>query len=338
MDFLGILSSTASFILDPTTMAYALAGLGLAIHFGFAGLLNMGMAGFMALGAYGYAIGILTFGLPWYLAAFVGIGASIVFSLILGIPTLRLRGDYLAIVTIAAAEIIRLLLLTAVFTDVTGSADGLTGFNGTGGTVTNPTPGAGGFNDANPIPSGEYGFEPFLDNERTWFIRIVGMLILVGATFAVWRLVNSPWGRVIKGIREDEDAVRSLGKNVFAYKMQALVIGGVLGSLGGLLLALSTNVNSSVYVTSLTFFIWTALLLGGAATVFGPLVGSVIFWTLQAFLGLVFPALAKAGLLPFTGIQAAQIRFIIVGVILVLLVIFRPQGIFGNKKELTFVK
>jgi ABC-type branched-subunit amino acid transport system permease subunit len=338
MDFLGILSSTASFILDPTTMAYALAGLGLAIHFGFAGLLNMGMAGFMALGAYGYAIGILTFGLPWYLAAFVGIGASIVFALLLGIPTLRLRGDYLAIVTIAAAEIIRLLLLTAVFDDVTGSADGLTGFNGSGGTITNPTPGAGGFNDANPIPGGEYGFEPFLDNERTWFVRIVGMLILAGATYAVWRLVNSPWGRVIKGIREDEDAVRSLGKNVFAYKMQALVIGGVLGALGGLLLAFSTNVNSSVYVTSLTFFIWTALLLGGAATVFGPLVGSVIFWTLQAFLGLVFPALAKAGLLPFSGIQAAQIRFIIVGVILVLLVIFRPQGIFGNKKELTFVK
>jgi branched-chain amino acid transport system permease protein len=338
MDFLGILSSTASFVFDPTTMAYALAGLGLAIHFGFAGLLNMGMAGFMALGAYGYAIGILTFGLPWYLAAFVGIGASIVFSLVLGIPTLRLRGDYLAIVTIAAAEIIRLLLLTSAFVDVTGSADGLGGFNGPGGTVTNPIEGAGGFNEANPIPDGQYGFEPFLDNERTWFVRIVGMLILVAATYAVWRLVNSPWGRVIKGIREDEDAVRSLGKNVFAYKMQALIIGGVLGSLGGLLLAFSTNVNSGVYVTSLTFFIWTALLLGGAATVFGPLVGSVIFWTLQAFLGLVFPALAKAGLLPFSGIQAAQIRFIIVGVILVLLVIFRPQGIFGNKKELTFVK
>jgi ABC-type branched-subunit amino acid transport system permease subunit len=118
MDVLGILSSTASFILDPTTMAYALAGLGLAIHFGFAGLLNMGMAGFMALGAYGYAIGILTFGLPWYLAAFVGIGASIIFALILGIPTLRLRGDYLAIVTIAAAEIIRLFLLTSAFVDV----------------------------------------------------------------------------------------------------------------------------------------------------------------------------------------------------------------------------
>jgi branched-chain amino acid transport system permease protein len=97
-------------------------------------------------------------------------------------------------------------------------------------------------------------------------------------------------------------------------------------------------VNSGVYVTSLTFFLWTALLLGGAATVFGPLVGSVIFWVLQAFLGLLFPALSKAGLLPFDSIQAAQVRFILIGVALVLLVVFRPQGIFGNKKELTFVK
>jgi branched-chain amino acid transport system permease protein len=318
MDFLGIFTSSISFILAPTTMAYALATLGLAVHFGFGGLLNMGMAGFMALGAYGYAIGVLTFGLPWYLAALLGIGASIIFALILGIPTLRLRGDYLAIVTIAAAEIVRLLLLSSAFGGITGSADGLSGFNGPGGTITNPTVGAGG--------------------ERTWYLRIVGIIILTLAIFVVWRLVNSPWGRVIKGIREDEEAVRSLGKNVFAYKMQALIIGGVLGALGGLMLAFSTNVNSSVYVTSLTFFLWTALLLGGAATVFGPLAGSIIFWVLQAFLGLLFPALADAGLMPFTTIQAAQIKFIIVGFALVLLVVFRPQGLFGNKKELTFVK
>jgi branched-chain amino acid transport system permease protein len=127
-------------------------------------------------------------------------------------------------------------------------------------------------------------------------------------------------------------------KNVFAYKLQVLIIGGVLGALGGLMLAFSTNVNSSVYVTSLTFFLWTALLLGGAATVFGPLAGSIIFWVLQAFLGLLFPALASVGLMPFTTIQAAQIKFIIVGFALVLLVVFRPQGLYGNKKELTFVK
>ncbi|MEN9740724.1 MAG: hypothetical protein RLZ72_990, partial [Actinomycetota bacterium] len=336
MDFLQILSASASFILDPTTMAYALAGLGLAIHFGFAGLLNMGMAGFMALGAYGYAIGVLTFGLPWYLAALLGIAASIVFAILLGIPTLRLRGDYLAIVTIASAEIIRLLLLTSAFDSITGSADGLTGFNGDGGTITNPIPGAGGFNSANPLPEGEYGFPPFLDDQRTWYLRIVGLIMLAVGAYVVWRLVNSPWGRVIKGIREDEEAVRSLGKNVFAYKMQALIIGGIFGSLGGLMMAFTTNVNSSIYVTSLTFFLWTALLLGGAATVFGPLVGSVIFWVIQAFLGMVFPALAKAGLMPFDSIQAAQIRYILVGIALVLLVVFRPQGIFGNKKELTF--
>ncbi|CAB4620144.1 unannotated protein [freshwater metagenome] len=241
--------------------------------------------------------------------------------------------------TIAAAEIIRLLLLTSVFADVTGSADGLTGFNGSGGTITNPTPGAGGFNDANPIPGGEYGFEPFLDNERTWFIRIVGMLILAGATFAVWRLVNSPWGRVIKGIREDEDAVRALGKNVFAYKMQALIIGGIFGALGGVVYALPSSINPGVYVTSLTFFVWTALLLGGAATIFGPVLGAIIFWVLQAFLSNVLPQLVSSGLLPFiSSIQASTIRFILVGVGLMLLVIYRPQGILGDKKELTFVK
>ena len=326
MDILGILNSTAGFILAPVTIAYALAALGLAVHFGFAGLLNMGMAGFMALGAYGYAMGILSFNLPWYLAALVGLGAAVVFALILGIPTLRLRGDYLAIVTIAAAEILRLLFLTKTFDEYTGSADGLFGYNGE-------------FQEANPIADGTYGFPPFEDTAATWWVRIVGLIILAVATFAVWRLVNSPWGRVLKGIREDEDAIRSLGKNVFTYKMQALIIGGVLGAMGGLVLAMSSNVNQGQYVTSLTFFIWTALLLGGAATVFGPLVGSLIFWVLQAFLGLLFPALAEAGLLlGLTSIQAAQIKYIIVGVALVLIVVFRPQGIFGNKKELTFVR
>jgi branched-chain amino acid transport system permease protein len=327
MDFLGILNSTVGFVIDPVTIAFSLAALGLAVHFGFAGLLNMGMAGFMALGAYGYAIGILTFGLPWYLAAFLGPAAAIVFALILGIPTLRLRGDYLAIVTIAAAEILRLLFLTSTFGPFTGSADGLSGHN------------SGSFWADNPLPDGQYDFGPFRGTELDWWVRIVGFAILCVAVAIVWALVNSPWGRVLKGIREDEDAVRSLGKNIFAYKMQALIIGGVLGALGGLVLAMGQNVNPNQYVTSITFYIWTALLLGGAATVFGPLAGAIIFWVIQAFIGLLMPALAAEGLLlGLSSIQAAQIKFILVGVALVLIVVFRPQGIFGNKKELTFVK
>jgi len=101
MDWLQILENTASSILSPATLAYALAALGLAVHFGYAGLLNMGVAGFMALGAYGYAISVLTFGLPWWLGVIIGLSAGALFAVVLGIPTLRLRGDYLAIVTIA---------------------------------------------------------------------------------------------------------------------------------------------------------------------------------------------------------------------------------------------
>jgi neutral amino acid transport system permease protein len=326
MDWLQILQNSASTIIAPATIAYALAALGLAVHFGYAGLLNMGIAGFMALGAYGYAITILTFGLPWYVGVLVGIVAALIFALILGIPTLRLRGDYLAIVTIAAAEVLRLLFLTSAFDEVTGSADGLSGYHTE-------------FRAANPIPAGSYGFGPWVYNEIGWWVRILGIIALVLAALVVYRLVNSPWGRVLKGIREDEDAVRSLGKNVFGYKLQALMLGGGIAALGGIVYAMDRNVNSGVYVTSLTFFVYTALLLGGAATVFGPLLGSVIFWVLQAFLSNLLPALVSSGVLPFmTTIQASTVRFILTGIALMLLVIFRPQGILGNKKELTFVK
>jgi branched-chain amino acid transport system permease protein len=326
MDWLQILSNTASSILSPATLAYALAALGLAVHFGFAGLLNMGIAGYMAIGAYGYAISILTFGLPWWAGVIVGLVASVIFSLILGIPTLRLRGDYLAIVTIAAAEVVRLLFLTTAFDEITGSGDGLSGYQGS-------------FRGANPIPPGTYGFGPWVYNEVGWWVRILGLIAIAIFAFMVWRLVNSPWGRVLKGIREDEDAVRALGKNVFSYKMQALIVGGVIASAGGIVYALPSAINPGVYVTSLTFFVWTALLLGGAATVFGPLLGSLIFWVIQTLLSNGLPALVNAGVLPFMSpIQAGTLRFILVGIALMLLVIFWPQGALGNRKELTFVK
>jgi ABC-type branched-subunit amino acid transport system permease subunit len=292
--------------------------------------LNFGIAGFMAIGGYGYAISVLTFGLPWWGGMLVGILGSIVFALLLGIPTLRLRGDYLAIVTIAAAEIARLLFLTTAFTDVTGSADGLFGFN----TRTDGS----GFQNANPLPAGSYGAGPFTYNEQTLWVLIFGIVMLVLGVVLLWALMRSPWGRVIKGIREDEDAIRALGKNVFAYKMQALVIGGVYGAMGGIVYATFANVSPGVFVTSLTFFIWTSLLLGGAATILGPVVGSIIFWTLQAFLTNILSEVAISGILPVSTTQASTLRFVLVGVGLMLLVIYRPQGIFGDKRELTFVK
>ncbi|MFE5410071.1 branched-chain amino acid ABC transporter permease [Microbacterium sp. NPDC056569] len=325
MDWGQIFNNTASWILQPTTIAYALAATGLAVHFGYAGLLNFGMAGFMAIGAYSYAISILTFGLPWWVGILIGMVGATIFAFILGIPTLRLRADYLAIVTIAAAEIVRLLFTTTVFDEFTNSADGLGGYHA-------------GFRAANPFPEGTYGFGPWTWSAQELWVRVFGLFLLAIAIYLVWALMRSPWGRVLKGIREDEDAVRSLGKNVFAYKMQALVIGGIFGALGGVVFALPSAVIPATYTTSITFFLWTILLLGGAATVFGPAVGSVIFWVIMAFLDNVLPALASEGILPMTPIQAGILRFILVGVALMLIVIFRPQGIFGNKRELTFVK
>ncbi len=326
MDFMQILSNTAAQMLAPTTIGFALAAIGLAVHFGFAGLLNFGVAGFMAIGAYGFAISTMSFGFSWPLAALVGLLGAVVFALILGIPTLRLRGDYLAIVTIAAAEVVRLLFLTTAFRKYTGSADGISGFHGN-------------FRASNPLPPGRYGFGPWTYTSDQWWVIIVGLITVAVAMIVVWLLMRSPWGRVIRGIREDEDAVRSLGKNVFSYKMQALIIGGVIIAAGGVISALGTNVTPNVYVTAQTFFVWTALLLGGAATIFGPVLGAVLFWVVRAFLSSLLPAMVNAGWLPFmTGEQAQQLVLVLIGVALMLIVIFRPQGIMGNKEELTFVK
>ena len=324
MDWGLILNNTLAWVLMPETIAYAIATLGLAVHFGYGGLLNFGQAGFMALGAYGYAISVLTFGFAWWGGLLVGVAAAVVFALILGLPTLRLRADYLAIATIAAAEVVRLLFQSTIFDDYTNSADGLGGYHES-------------FRSANPFPPGTYGFGPWTWSATELWVRVFGLILLALALLVVWLAMRSPWGRVVRGIREDEDAVRSLGKNVFAYKMQVLVLGGVLGALGGFVVALPSAVVPAYYLPSLTFFLWTILLLGGAATIFGPVLGSLLFWLIMSFLANLLPQMADTGLLgDMAPSQAGNLRYILVGVALILIVAFRPQGILGNKKEMTF--
>ncbi|MDQ0733964.1 branched-chain amino acid ABC transporter permease [Arthrobacter agilis] len=325
MDFGNILVNAFGELISPTTAAYALAALGLAVHFGYSGLLNFGQAGFMAVGAYGYAISTLSFNAPLPVAVLVALLSSVVFAIVLGIPTLRLRADYLAIVTIAAAEIIRYIVTTNGLTDITGSANGLAAFEG-------------GFYGLNPFPPGTYHIGPLGMNERDFWIRIVGWTVVIIACLVVWLLMRSPWGRVLKGIREDENAVRSLGKNVYAYKMQALVIGGVLGSLAGIIFTLPRGaVQPANYATELTFFLYTCLLLGGMATVLGPVIGAMIFWVVLSLTqGLLYGAIEVGAITFLSNSQAGQLRYILVGVALMLLMVFRPQGVLGNKKELAF--
>jgi neutral amino acid transport system permease protein len=323
MDWTRIGTLVAGELIAPTTAAYALAAIGLNVHFGLTGLLNFGQAGFMLLGAYGFAISTIA-GAPVWLAVLVAIACSVVFALILGIPTLKLRGDYLAIVTIAAAEIVRIIGRSTALTDLTGASSGLRG-NSYKET----------FQALSPFPDGSTDIGPFgysNNASNSWWVRIVGWALVLLACLLVWRLLNSPWGRVLKGIREDEDAVRSLGKNVYGYKMQALILGGVIGSLAGIIYVMPRAVQPDSMGRPMTFWIWTILLLGGAATVFGPVLGSMLFWATLMLIKVVGREVVPSTVLRTEQIE--QFGWIVVGVTLMVLVIFRPQGILGDKKEL----
>jgi neutral amino acid transport system permease protein len=325
MDWGNIIDNALRALIGLDTIIYALAAIGLNVHFGYTGLLNFGQAAFLAVAAYGLAITVSISGLPFGVGIVVGLLGAVVMALLLGAPTLRLRADYLAIVTIAAAEIFRLIVRSASLRDQTGGSNGLTAFSG-------------GFYALNPLSKGTYGVGPFKYNERDSWVLIVGWVLIALACIVVWLLMRSPWGRVIRAIREDEDAVRSLGKNVYAYKMQSLIIGGVLGSLGGFMLALGRGaVQPDLYGTELTFFAYTVLLLGGAARVLGPVVGAAIFWLVLSLTDNILNQAISAGYISTSIInsnQVGQIRFILVGLTLMLLMIFRPQGIFGDRKEL----
>lgn len=325
MDILNILKLALGEMLSPTTITFVLCALGLAVHFGFTGLLNFGQAAFAAVGAYGMVISIDTLKLPLFLAVLMGLLCSIIFALILGIPTLRLRADYLAIVTIATAEVFRYFMTTIGFSKVTGGSNGLSQFGSE-------------FWALNPFPEGNYNFGFVTYRADQLYVLMVGWGAVIIGALILRLLMRSPWGRVLKGIREDEDAVRSLGKNVFFYKLQALMIGGVFASIGGMIFVLNlSNVQPQVWTTNFTFTIWSVLLLGGAATILGPIAGGMIFIALISITQGLMSGLVELGLLPFlTQPDIAQIRLLLIGLSLMLLVIFRPQGLFGNKKETQF--
>lgn len=326
MDISNLVGFSLQQALGPTAVIYCLAAIGLNIHFGYTGLLNFGQAGFMLVAGYSVGGAVTIFSSSLWVGLVVGLGLCVLLALLLGVPTLRLRADYLAIVTIAAAEIIRQTVGAAAFSDTFGGQDGITDF-------------ISGFRAANPY-SGPLDLGIVSWSAYDAWVMTVGWSVVAVCCVIVWLLMRSPWGRVLKSIREDEDAVRSLGKNVYAYKMQSLVIGGVIGGLAGVMTATrSAAVGPSFFATDVTFFAYTALLIGGAARVLGPVVGAIIFWFLINFFGAFFTQ-ATSGpdpLIPswiMDSNQASIMRFILVGLGLMLLMIFRPQGIFGDRREL----
>ncbi|MBA3418705.1 MAG: branched-chain amino acid ABC transporter permease [Geodermatophilaceae bacterium] len=320
-----LIISTKAFF-GPLAVFYALMAIGLNVHFGYTGLLNFGQIGFAMLGGFGIAISVTTYGLPFAVGVLVGLLAAVLFALLLGLPTLRLRADYLAIVTIAAAEILRLLFRSVSATPITGATRGLSGFSGD-------------FYALSPFEtSARYTILGARWSGRELWVVSVGWTLVALGCLAVWLLMRSPWGRVIKAIREDEDAARSLGKNVYAYKMQSLILGGIFGALGGMIYALATSsANPDQYQSANTFLAYAALILGGTARVLGPVIGAMIFWFLLAFTESGLVELTGAdGIIPpeiLSSTDVAQIRFVLVGLGLMTLLIFRPQGIFGDRRE-----
>ena len=325
MDWTFIFQQSISSAVGVNAIIFALAAIGLNMHFGYTGLLNFGQAGFLAVGAYTVAVLVVNFDVSVWIAFLAGIFAAILLALLLGVPTLRLRADYLAIVTIATAEIIRQVARSVTLREYFGGSDGITGKFGAD------------FFAINPFPAGlDLPLLRYTPNDL-WVV-VVGWGVVVIFVFFTYIMMRSPWGRVIKAIREDEEAVRSLGKNVYLYKMQSLVLGGVVGAFAGFVYAISRqSVQPDNYSTALTFFAYAVLILGGAARVLGPVVGAVIFWFLLVFIEQTLRGLVNIDKIPdwlMNQNQVGQVRFMLVGLGLMLLMIYRPQGIFGDKKEL----
>jgi branched-chain amino acid transport system permease protein len=291
---------------------YTIFTLGLQLNVGFTGIFNFGQAAFMAVGAYSMAILVTESNLSFWLSLPIAIGITIAFGLLVGLPSLRLRTDYFAIATIAAAEAIRLFALNA--RELTGGAQGTFGFGDSWDSVSETIEGwlvDLGWTDVPTL------FPLFL---VVWAVAVLLM-------FVMSRVQDTPWGRVLRAIREDEDAARALGKNAFSYKLQSLAIAATLGAISGFFLALNLKfVVPEEFLPIVTFIGYACLILGGLASYWGLAAGAVILWTVLE--GLRFLDL------PLSESRIAALRFIILGLILIGLMAFRPQGIFGKREEM----
>ena len=304
---------------------YAIYSLGLQLQFGYTGLLNFGHVASMAVGAYTMAILVVRADFPLWAASLAAIAAGMVFGAALSLPTLRLRTDYFAITTIAISEIVRYFALNEQ--SLTGGPLGTSNLKG-------------------PTQVTEYNGDwvSFQATVQGWLHHLVGghassdftMLVLVwvvvlACLVVLTPMVRSPWGRVLRGIREDEDAVAALGKPVAWYKLQSLALGAGFGAVAGLLYAFEFQFFSpDDFDPLITFYAWLIVLIAGAGRIWAVPVGALIF-------GLIFSGTRFFNFKPFTYLDAAQLaylRYMIIGAILIALMAWRPQGLFGKREEL----
>jgi branched-chain amino acid transport system permease protein len=284
--------------------------LGLNLQWGQTGLFNVGVAGFVAIGAYVSAIlttpasqghfggFALPFAAGWLCAAAAAGGVS---ALVGGL-TLRLRADYLAITTFGVAVVVQLVALNAQ--RITGGAFGVAFI---------------------PRPFDNLAPSPALYNLANLALIAV---VVAAIYFALERLTLSPWGRVLRAIREDERAAMALGKSPTRYRLQAFALGGALMGLAGAMQAHFIGfIAPENYLSSLTFQIWAMLIVGGSGNNLGALLGAVVVWALWTLSGL-----AISDLVPATyEARAAALRLVVIGVLLAVMIVVRPRGLIGER-------
>lgn len=300
---------------------FTIFALGLQLQFGFTGLLNFGHVAFMAVGAYTMAILIVKVGWPMWASALAAIGTAMAVGVLIGLPTVRLRADFLAIATIAFGEIVRLIALNE--SDLTGGPQGTINLEGAGTAASFNAEWLSFQNSVRGLLEGVLG-----DVSRDQTMLVIVWTVVVLLILLLQFFVHSPWGRVLKSIREDEDAASALGKNVFAYKLQALALGAALGALAGLFFAFQFSYFSPQDFDPLTtFFAWVIVILGGTGRNWAVPVGAVVF-------SVIFAGTRFADIPLFDTADQAFLRLILIGLILIGLMAFRPQGLFGKREEM----
>lgn len=291
---------------------YGVFSLGIQLNVGTTGIFNFGQAGFMLVGSYAMGILVVKAGFSFWVALAAGIPVAIAAALVVGLASLRLRADYFAIATLAFSEIVR--YLADNWESLTGGNLGLYGYS----------------NDWTVASAHIDGWLERLGIGQTFLLPLLLVNVVIFAMLTVFLslLVRSPWGRVLNAIREDEDAARALGKNTFVYKLQSLSIAAALAAAAGYMLAINISLLSpQSFDPALTAYGYVIVILAGLGSYLGVIVGSFA-------LMLLLEATRYLDL-PLTDARVAALRFMIVGAVLMGLVIFRPQGLFGKRQELT---
>jgi branched-chain amino acid transport system permease protein len=297
---------------------FVLLAVGLNVVVGYAGLLDLGYFGFFAVGA--YTVALLTSPesklnldspLPWLAAVPAAIAATMLAGVLLGWPTLRLRGDYLAIVTLGFAEMIRILA-----SQQEGPLNGQRGIPA----IPHP-PGTG--------PDGRPLFGVIDPKPYYWLAVTLIVLIIV----AVRNLERSRVGRSWVAIREDEDAAELMGVPTFRFKLWAFAIGAAVGGLSGALYSGKQSfINSDSFNLENSILILAAVILGGAGNIPGAIIGGFAAWYLPEWLRTLGAELG------FQNFNPAEYRFLIFGGVLIVMMIFRPQGIWPSRRRAAELK